>query len=295
VIKSKVRALAAPLVEFVLRNAITLWRFVRLYGGALFLLVVGALIAWGVAEAVSDYTQRGWEIHILQPTLGINLHFHHWYFGIPLALLAFLLLDANATASIVLFGMAQSLSAHSFINEGGIPSVFENGATFAVPSYLYFPITTGVTMLYMFFVMRREEWLRVAREREEIAISYFSAADRQPLALAALDRWAMTYFQRVRRHADPKTGIHTGQYSLATQPSDGLWSLEYASTPYDDGRHILVVRLQHSPFHQESARLLDWLNSLHAAMAAHARFIVELPGPDEPLPLEEPQASPGPR
>jgi hypothetical protein len=270
------------LTDLALRNALILWRFVRLYTGALLLLVAGAATGWGVAEAVSDYTQRGWEIHILQPTLGINLHFHHWYFGLPLALLAFVLLEVNASVSVFIFGLAQSLSAHSFVNEGGIPSVFEGGATLAIPSYYYIPVATGIAMLYMFFVMRREEWLRMAREREEVTVSYFSSAEDQAEALAALDRWATQYFQRGQRRADAKSGIHTGQYWRATEARDGLWSLEYASTPYDDGRHILVVRLQHSPFHQESAQLLEWLRSLHSAILSHAELIAASPA-DAPL------------
>ena len=255
------------------RNALVLRRFVRLYGLAVLVLVVSAVLAWIIADSVSDYTHRGWEMHIIQPNLGVNLHFHHWYYGVPLGLLAFLLLDVNATLSVFIFGLGQSLAAHSFLHEGGIPSLIEGGTTLRVPGYLYFPVVTAIAMLYMFFVMRREEWLAMAREREEVAVSYFSAAEKQREAVAALDGWAEARFRRARCRDDRATGIRTGQYSRVTFDNRDLWSLEYASTPYDDGRHILVVRLQHTPFRHESTRLLDWLNDLHRVMAPHVEMI----------------------
>ena len=44
------------------------------------------------ASSVSDYTKGGWEVHFIERGIGLNLHFHHWYYGIPLGLLAFALI-----------------------------------------------------------------------------------------------------------------------------------------------------------------------------------------------------------
>ena len=94
-------------------------RFAIRYGPAVIVLAASAVIGWVVANRVSDYTQGGWEIHFKDRATGLDIHFHHWYYGLPLYLMAFALIEWNDLVSIFIFGLAQAISAHSFVNEGG--------------------------------------------------------------------------------------------------------------------------------------------------------------------------------
>jgi len=59
------------------------------------MLVASAIFGWLAANSVSDYTKGGWEIHFIQRGIGLNLHFHHWYYSIPLGLLAFAIIESG--------------------------------------------------------------------------------------------------------------------------------------------------------------------------------------------------------
>src|SRR5512135_3127783 len=185
-------------------------RFTRRYGMAMLALIASAVIGWGIANSVSDYTKGGWEIHFIQRGIGLNLHFHHWYYGIPLGLLAFALIEWNATVSIFLFGLGQTLAAHSFINEHGIPSIVEGGATWQISPEIYFPIVTALALLYAFFIIRRQEWLLRAKEREEISESYLCLKERTAEVLVCLNDWAARYLTHKKTHLDRYTLVEYG-------------------------------------------------------------------------------------
>jgi hypothetical protein len=78
-------------------------RFSRRCGPAVLTLLVAAVLGWLAANGVSDHTKGGWEIHFIERGIGLNPHFHHWYYGIPLGLIAFAIIEWNAIVSIFLF------------------------------------------------------------------------------------------------------------------------------------------------------------------------------------------------
>jgi hypothetical protein len=236
-------------------------RFTRRYGPAIAILAASALIGWAAANGVSDYTKGGWEIHFIERGIGLNLHFHHWYYGIPLGVIALLLISWNTNVSIFLFGLGQTLAAHSFINEGGIPSIIEGGATWHVPTEIYFPLVTAFALLYAFFLIRREEWLYRAKEREEIAISYFYPATQTPHVLERLNNWAKRNFESGKQHQDRDTNIIYGQWVALDRPN-AEWQLHYTAAPFDSELNLLIVRLEHIPLQGRAGKLDDWLAEL---------------------------------
>ncbi len=122
--KTPAPTLRAALLEY----GLLLKRFALRYGPSVATLTAAAIIGWSVANGVSNYTNGGWELHIerrFNEQIQVNIHFHHWYYGIPLFVIALLLIEVKTLLSTFVFGLGQSLSAHSFINEGGIPSIFE--------------------------------------------------------------------------------------------------------------------------------------------------------------------------
>ncbi|MDE3091020.1 MAG: hypothetical protein KGJ80_16730 [Chloroflexota bacterium] len=244
-------------------------RFARRYGVAVLALAASALIGWLVANGVSDYTKGGWEIHLIERGIGLNLHFHHWYYGIPLYLLAIALIEWHATTSIFVFGLGQTLAAHSFINEGGIPSIIEGGATWRISPEIYFPIITGLALLYAFFIIRREEWLARAKEREEISMSYLCPNGRMEQVLARLDQWAANYLEHKKSHIDPDTHIEYGEWRALDREFDGEWQLHYVASPFDEQLHLLDIRIEHIPLQGRAGKIDDWMQELDAALQPH--------------------------
>ncbi len=241
-------------------------RFSRRYGPAVLTLVASALIGWLIANSVSDYTKGGWEIHFIERGIGLNLHFHHWYYGVPLGLLAFALIEWNATVSIFLFGLGQTLAAHSFINERGIPSIIEGGATWRVPPEVYFPIVTALALLYAFFIIRREEWLVRAREREEISESYLSPKTRENDVVKTIDQWGARYFVQNKEHIDSDTHIRYGHKQALDNKTDSEWQFDYILSPFDEQLDLLVVRLHHIPLEGRAGELDDRIRDLDTAL-----------------------------
>lgn len=248
----------------VLQYRLLLIRFARRYGPAVLTLIVSALIGWQVANSVSTYPKGGWELHFIQSGIKLDLHFHHWYYGLPLYVIALALIEWNATVSIFLFGLGQTLAAHSFVHEGGIPSIIEGGETWRISPEIYFPISTALALLYAFFLIRREEWLTRAREREEIAASYFYPTARRRDVWERLDHWASQYLTRRRRYLDHETNIEYGEWGALDQTNE--WQLHYVSSPYDDKLHLLVIRIEHIPLQGRLGKLDAWIRELDAAL-----------------------------
>jgi hypothetical protein len=248
------------------------WRFMDRYGLALLALISSALIAWYTANSVSDYTKGGWEVHFEQRALGVNIHFHHWYYGIPLGLLALLLIERNTTISIFLFGLGASLSTHSYINEGGIPSFIEGGQTLRVPTEIYLPAITLFAAMFAVYVIRREEWLVRARERDELAMSYFVHKDQVAKCLSALNAWAAKHFIRRRYHRDRWTSIEYVYWRATDKALRGEWQFHYTLSPFDDKFNVLVIKLQHIPLSGRKGVLDEWLEEIHDLLKPHAHL-----------------------
>ena len=241
-------------------------RFSRRYGPAVLTLLLSVVVGWWAASGVSDYTKGGWEIHFIERGIGLNLHFHHWYYGIPLGLLAFAILELSPTVSIFLFGLGQTLAAHSFINEGGIPSIIEGGATWRIPPEVYFPIITALALLYAFFIIRREEWLVRAREREEISESYLCPKAHTVDVIKRLDDWAEKYLTHKKQHTDTDTQIQYGHWQTLDDATNSEWQLDYVLSPFDSELNLLVVRLMHIPLKGRAGELYDWIREMDAAL-----------------------------
>ncbi len=267
-----------------------LFRFSRRYGTAILALVASALIGWAIANSVSDYTRGGWEIHFIERGIGLNLHFHHWYYGIPLSILAFLLIHWRSTVSIFIFGLGQTLAAHSFINERGIPSIIEGGATWRVPPEIYFPIVTAVSLLYAFFLIRREEWLYRAKEREEISESYLCPKARMDEVLRCLNDWACRYLKHKKVHIDKDNNIEYGHWHTLERGATSEWQLDYVVSPFDNQLNLLVVRLQHVPLEGRAGELDERIAEMDASLKPLAQPAVG--GPDAALRAFS-EASPG--
>ncbi len=251
-----------------------LLKFTNRYGLAVAALVVSALLGWWTANSVSDYTKGGWETHVVQRSLGINIHFHHWYYGIPLGLIALLLIPRAATLSIFLFGLGASLSTHSFVNEGGIPSLIEGGETLHVPFELYLPAVTLFCALYAFFIIRREEWLVRSREREEMAMTYVSRNEQIKGALAKLDEWAKEHFTKKKMYFDRWTKIEYGYYRALDREQRGEFQLHYTAAPFDDVSYLLVITLQHVPMMGRKGKLDEWLEEVHHVLKPFTRLVL---------------------
>ena len=241
-------------------------RFLRRYGPAVLTLLLSVVIGWLAANGVSDYTKGGWEIHFIERGIGLNLHFHHWYYGIPLGLLAFAILEWSPTLSIFLFGLGQTLAAHSFINEGGIPSILEGGETWRIAPEIYFPIVTAFALLYAFFIIRREEWLVRAREREEISESYLCPIGFTADVIKQLDTWAEKYLTHKKTHTDADTKIQYGHWQTLDGATNSEWELDYVLSPFDADLNLLVVRLMHIPLKGRAGDLYDWIREMDAAL-----------------------------
>ncbi len=249
-----------------------IWKFVDRYGLAVLALIVSAWLGWTIANSVSDYTKGGWEVHFEQRSLGVNIHFHHWYYGIPLGVLALLLIEKQTTLSIFLFGLGASLSTHSFVHEGGIPSIFEGGPTLRVPLELYLPAVTLFCALYASFLIRREEWLARSREREELAMSYICPSEHSTEVVGKLNDWAAAHFRQKKIHHDRWTGIEYGYWREPDRETHGEWQLHYIRSPFDEKCHLLVVKLQHIPMLGRKGTLDEWLEEIHQLLTPQARL-----------------------
>lgn len=259
-------------------HGLHLRRFANRYGAALAALALAAVLGWAIASGVSDYTQHGWELHVRQPTLGVDIHFHHWYYGIPLGLLALALVERAATFSIFLFGLGLSLSTHSFVNEGGIPSIFEGGETWRVPVEVYLPLVTLYALLYTFFIIRREEWLARSREREELAMSYICLSRDAGEVLARVNRWARAHFSKPHLHHDRWTKIEYGQWREIDEETHGEWQFHYTLSPFDEAHHLLVISLQHIPLIGRKGVLDEWLVDIHRQLQPLAQLALNEDG-----------------
>lgn len=260
------RTRSSALLAQTLHTWLLLVRFTHRYGGAVFTLFASTVIGWVIASSVSDYTKGGWEIHFIERSLGWNIHFHHWYYGIPLGLIAFAILEWNTTVSIFLFGLGQTLAAHSFINEHGIPSIIEGGPTLPIPAEVYFPLVTAFSMLYAFFVIRREEWLVRAREREEIAVSYLCPKSQMDRVLSNLDSWANRYFVHKKCRLDKDTGIEYGRWRAIDKNAHGEWQLQYVASPFDERLNLLVIRLNHIPLQGRAGQMDEMIQEIDTAL-----------------------------
>ncbi len=250
-------------------------RFAWRYGPPLLALAASAAVGWTFANAVSDYTHGGWEIHIVQVSLGINIHFHHWYYGIPLYLLAFATVEWHTLVSIFIFGLGETLAAHSFLNEHGIPSIFQGGPTLHVPPELYFSAATALGLLYAVFLIRREEWLLHAREREEIAKSYLCPKAQMTEICARFESWAAMHLQQKRIRVDRDTQIEYGHWYALERAAKGEWELNYVISPFDDQQNLFVIRLSHIPLQGRQGQLDDWMRELDADLKPLAMDAVE--------------------
>lgn len=254
--------------------------FVRRYWLPITLMLGAGIIGWVLANSVSNYTQGGWELHIRErfnKDTRVDLHIHHWFYGLPLYLVALLLIDVQVNASIFLFGLGQAISAHSFINEGGIPSIFEGGPTWRIPPEIYFPAVTALCFLYLFFLMRRGEWLARAQEREEIAMSYLTLKAQSSSVLSELEHWADYHLTRGQKKFDAAKQSTYGAWSLFDPKKREEWQLDYILTPYDDARSLLTVRLTHIPHAGYLGLLDDWFNELDGVLGDLAQPIVNRP------------------
>ncbi len=259
------------------RDWLTLKRFARRYGPSILTLLVAAFIGWTLANSVSNYTQGGWELHVerrLNQNILVNIHFHHWYYGVPLFFLALLLIRVNPLISTFVFGLGQSLSAHSFINEGGIPSIIEGGATWRVPPEIYFPLVTAFSILYAFFLIRREEWLARAREREEIASSYLGPRSELKQTFTRVDEWARQHFTKKKMQHDSETQIWYGEWRGLDAQARGEWQMHYTVTPFDPETLLWVFHIQHIPLKGSVGLIDDWMNELDEVVRRTLRPII---------------------
>ena len=242
----------------VVRYVLLAGRFAELYWTYVAAVVIGAALSWVLADAASDYTEGGWELHLEQRAWGLDLHFHHWYYGIPLLAIAFTLLDTKPVGSVFVFVFGMALSAHSFHNEGGIPSIFENGATLAVPDYLYWPVASLLAALFTFFVVRSHEWLAIQSASEEAAASYVAGREACDAAFEALSAWGRTEFDTETAHREPRA-VRVASFSRLERRVRGIWELHCSTRPVGDGRFLLTVRVVHMAPRRSTARLVEML------------------------------------
>jgi hypothetical protein len=240
------------------RYALLAVRFARLYWRYLAAVLAGASLAWLAANAASDYTRGGWEFHLEQRAWGLDLHFHHWYYGVPLLAVAVALLDTRPVLAVFLFVFGQALSAHSYQNEGGIPSIFQGGATLVVPAFLYWPVASLLAALFTFFVVRSHEWLAIQASTEEASQTYRAGPEACDAALAALAEWARGEFERETSTAAPD-GARSASFSRIELGMRGLWELHCAALPVGDGTFLLTVRVRHMSRANRTRRLLEFL------------------------------------
>jgi hypothetical protein len=266
---------------------LTLGRYVRRFGPPVAALVLAAVLGWAIASSVSNYTHGGWEIHFEQRfnnQILVNIHFHHWYYGIPLFFLALMLIRANMMASTFVFGLGQSLSAHSFLNEHGIPSIFEGGPTWNIPPEVYFSVITAFSLLYAGFLIRREEWLEREHERERIAASYIGATAHLGSTFRRIDNWARRHFSQKKLQHDRDTQIWYGEWRGLDAAQKGEWQMHYTATPYEPETLLWVFSLEHIPINGSVGLIDDWMHELDDALGpALQPILLREPAPSLPV------------
>lgn len=281
----------------VLRYVYLLERFARRYGWTLLVLALAAIVGWTLANSVSNYTHGGWEIHFEQrfnERVLINIHFHHWYYGLPLYLIAFLLIDWNINVSTFLFGFGQALAAHSYINEGGIPSILEGGPVWRLGPEIYFPLVTALAMLYAFFLVRREEWLTRAREREELAITYLVPRAKRDQVMEKLNTWARRHFTKQRVSQDKEKETLYGEWRALDREARGEWQMHYVLTPFDTRDTVLVIRFEHIPLQGRLGLLDDWLQELDLMLDDDVEPVISHSDRAPAAPTPQPTPAEGP-
>jgi hypothetical protein len=275
--RRKLERTARYVARRIARYLLLAGRFATLYWSYVAAAVGGAALAWVLADAASDYTQGGWELHLEQRAWGLDLHFHHWYYGIPLLALAFTLLDTRPVGSVFVFVFGMALSAHSFHNEGGIPSIFEGGPTLAVPDFLYWPIASLLAALFTFFVVRSHEWLAIQAASEEAAASYVADREACDAAFEALAAWGRAEFDAETARRE-RRAVRVASFSRLERHVRGIWELHCATRPVGDGRFLLTVRVVHMAPSRRTAELVglieraDELVSPFAAPVGSAPF-----------------------
>ena len=268
----------------------TLVRFVRRFGPSVAALIIAAVIGWVAANSVSNYTHGGWEIHFEQrfnDQILVNIHFHHWYYGVPLFFLALLLIRVNMIASTFVFGLGQTLSAHSFINEHGIPSIIEGGPTWAIPPEIYFPIVTAFAVLYAMFLIRREEWAAREHERERIAASYIGPSAQLGSTFRRVDSWARRHFSTKKLQHDRDTQIWYGEWRGLDTAQNSEWQMHYTVTPYEPEKLLWVFSLEHIPIKGSVGLIDDWMHELDDALGPTMQpILLRDPHPSQEQPAE---------
>lgn len=266
---------------------LTFGRFVRRFGPSVATLIVAALAGWLIANSVSNYTHGGWEIHFEQrfeDKVLVNIHIHHWYYGVPLFFVALLLIRVNVLASTFVLGLGEALSAHSFLNEHGIPSIIEGGPTWNVPNEVYFPIVTALSLLYALFLIRREEWLVRERERERISASYIGPAAQLGSTFRRVDNWARKHFTKKKIQHDLYTQVWYGEWSGLDASEKGEWQLHYTATPYEADKLLWVFSLEHIPISGSVGLIDDWMHELDDALGPTLEpALLREPAPAQPL------------
>jgi hypothetical protein len=256
-------------------------RFAELYWRYALAAVVGAWLAWVLADAASDYTRGGWELHLEQRAWGLDLHFHHWYYGIPLLVIAVVLLDDRPVLAVFVFVFGMALSAHSYHNEGGVPSLLEGGATLAIPAYLYWPLASLASALFTFFVVRSHEWLALQAAVEEAAATYRATHDRAADAFAALTAWGREEFDRETASATVR-GARTASYSRLDREMRGIWELHCTSMRVDEATTLVTVRVRHMASRSRASDLLGMLALAHERVTPFAEHAVSSDRPTAP-------------
>ncbi len=241
------------------------WLYWRYVAAAL----AGASLAWLLAGAASDYTRGGWEFHLEQRAWGLDLHFHHWYYGVPLLGVAVAILDSSPVTSVFVFIFGQALSAHSYHNEGGIPSLFEGGHTLAVPAFVYWPAASLLAALFTFFVVRSHEWLAVRASSEEASVSFTATRDACVLAFDALTAWARSEFEREKTSAS-SSGDRSASFSRLEENIRGIWELHCASREIDDDECLVTVRIRHMALTRNPQRMLAFLGQANECVRPFA-------------------------
>ena len=222
----------------------------------------GRVIAEGTPEEVATMKQS-YTGQFLKRIFGFD--FRSWI-GHEQSRIGNAIIEWNSLLSIFLFGLGQTLAAHSFINEHGIPSIIEGGETWRLSPEIYFPIATALALFYAFFIIRREEWLARAKEREEISESYLCPKAKTADVIRRLDHWAAKYLTHKKHHIDRDTQIQYGHWKALNREVTGEWQLDYVVSPFDAQLNLLVVRLQHVPMEGRAGQLDDWIREMDAAL-----------------------------
>jgi hypothetical protein len=256
-------------VRRIARYLLLAGRFAALYWSYLAAVVAGAALAWLLADAASDYTRGGWELHLEQRAWGLDLHFHHWYYGIPLLAVAFALIDDRPIASVFLFVFGMALSAHSYHNERGIPSIFEGGATIVVPDFAYWPIASLLAALFTFFVVRAHEWLTIRATSEEAGASYVATRVACAEAFDALSTWGREAFD-IETAKSGRRGARAASFSRLEAGARGIWELHFATRPIGEEMGLLTVRVVHMAPVPRTARLVELVEAANALVRPYA-------------------------